>query len=764
MQHPRPWRTVFVWLVATCLGLALAQQAPSSQVPGGNVPAAVTDQISANGSALIIVGVRTAFVPEGRLADQTAVADQRAAMQAAVDTTMGRAAAAGALIRQRFDTIPFFTAQVDAAALAALAALPEVTSIELDALDRPLLAQSVPLINAPGAWAAGSNGAGWRVVVLDTGIEKTHSFLSPRVIAEACFSGAGGGQPTGGGASSVCPGGVFSSTAVGSGVNCSAAIDGCEHGTHVGGIAAGANGPGAINGVAPGANLIAMQVFTRIDGNALLCGADPTCTASFTSDQLLALERTLILAGANNVNRIASVNMSLGGGAANQTNCDAAQASRKAAIDNLLSIGIATVIASGNNGFTNGVSAPACISTAVSVGSSTKADGMSSFGNRSAGMIDLLAPGGDGTFAGAINSSVLGNAFARLQGTSMAAPHVAGAWAVLKQAVPGATVAQVLAALQATGTIINDPPPPAGSGASYRRINVNAARLLLLNSGAGVPGPPGAPVISGSGNTVVIAWTPPLTGGAPLDYTVVARLVPGGPVVATLPVGNVLSTTVPGAPSGTFHVTVVASNASGVGPESAGVTFNVPIVVPPPGPPTGLGVVVSGTQATFTWTPPTTGGPVTGYAIVAALSPGGASIATLLFDAPASSVIVTNVPPGTYYVRLAATNVGGVSPLSNEVVVSVAGPQPPGPPTLNPAVVAAGQVSLSWTAPTTGGTATSYIVVASLTPGGPLVAHQPVSGLGLTVPAPSGTYFVRVHAVNAVGTGPASNEITVVVP
>lgn len=752
-DRPSPGRRVVTWLVATLLGIAILQPGLATQAPSADIPAAVTEQVARDGSVSIIVGVRTGFIPEGYLASQADVIDQRAAMQAAVDGTMGRAAAAGAVVGERFETIPFFTAQVDAAALAALAAMPDVSSIELNALDQPLLAQSIPLINVPAAWAAGHTGAGWKVAILDTGIEKSHSFFGGRVVAEACYSNDNGA----GVATSVCPGGVGSSVAVNSGLNCSSAISGCDHGTHVGGIAAGAGGPGGINGVAPGASLIAMQVFTRFDTTSN-CGSTVPCVLSYSTDQIRALERVLVLAGPGNVNQVASVNMSLGGNPVTSP-CDTTQAARKAAIDNLLSIGIATAIASGNNGSTSGVSAPACISTAIAVGSSTKADGMSSFGNRRAGMIDLLAPGGDNTFSGQINSSIVGNAFGLKQGTSMATPHVAGAWAVLKQALPGATVAQVLTALQNTGHVINDP----GSASSYRRINVNAARLQLLGLPSGAPGAPGTPVISGSGSNVTITWTPPTTGDAPTSYTVVARFTPGGPIAAELPVGNVLTTTVP-APNGTYHVTVRASNASGTGPESAGVTFNVPIVSPPPGAPTGLAVAVAGDQANFTWTAPTTGGPTTGYLLLASATPGGPTIAALPFPAPASSVIISGIPAGTYYVRLAATNDGGAGPLSNEVTVTVVGPQPPGPPTLNAAVVASGQVTLSWTAPTTGDPATSYLVVASDTPGGAPIATLPVVGLGITVPAPPGTYYVKVHAVNAVGPGAASNEITVVVP
>ena len=742
-----PVRLLLTLLVSAIIG----SQTISTQA-GLTVPAELTAQVTADGVAPVIIGVRAAFVPEGQLDGPAEVAAQRDAMHAAVDTAMGRAAAAGAVVGQRFETIPFFTARVDGGALAAIAALDDVTSIALDSLDRPLLGQSTTIVNAPPAWAAGFTGTGWHVAILDTGVEKTHGFLLNKVVSEACYSNAGGG----GTGTTVCPGGVTASTEVGSGVPCSSSIDGCYHGTHVAGIAAGSAGPGGINGVAPGANLLAMQVFTRFTGSAN-CGSGPSpCALSYTSDQILGLERVLAVAGPGNTNQIASVNMSLGGGGPYAAPCDATQAARKAAIDNLLSIGIATVIAAGNNGFTTGVSAPACISSAVSVGSSTKTpEAMSSFTNRAPGMVDVIAPGSS------ITSSLPGNTFGVLSGTSMATPHVAGMWAVLKQAAPTLGVAQILGAAQATGVGINDPLSIAAPQAVYQRINVNAARLALTGGGAGAPGAPGTPTISGDGSSVNINWTAPATGGLPTSYTVIARLTPGGGVVAALPVGNVLGTSV-GAPNGTFHVTVQASNASGPGPESPGVTFSVPVL---PGAPTGLGADVHGNAATFTWTPPTTGGTTTGYVLVASLSAGGPPIATLPMGAPATGVVVSSIPPGTYFVRLAATNSGGAGPLSNEVTVSVAVPQPPGPPTMNPAAVSGGSVMLSWVAPTTGTAPTGYLVVASVSPGGTPIATLPVGNVtGISVPAPSGTYFIRVHGTNTIGTGSASNEITVVVP
>src|SRR5262249_39681160 len=143
---------------------------------------------------------------------------------------------------------------------------------------------------------------------------------------------------------------------------------------------------------------------------------------------------------------LASANLSLGG-SLSTSSCDSDPT--KSIIDNLRAAGLATVIAAGNDGATNAVSAPGCISTAVSVGATTKADVVASYSNM-ASFVPLLAPGSS------IYSSFTGATYGTASGTSMATPHVAGTWAVLKQAAPNATVSQILSALQSTGVPILD--------------------------------------------------------------------------------------------------------------------------------------------------------------------------------------------------------------------------------------------------------------------------------------------------------------------
>jgi len=240
----------------------------------------------------------------------------------------------------------------------------------------------------------------------------------------------------------------------------------CAHGTHVAGIAAG-KGTG-FSGVARDATLIAVQVFSSFVTSSD-CGSHPLpCALSFTSDQILGLERIYTLRTTYN---IAAVNMSLGGGLF-VSPCDSN--STKTIIDQLRAAGIATVIASGNDGSTMAISAPACISTSISVGSSTdgssglQADQVSFFSNSNQ-FLSLLAPGET------ILSSVPGGGFSNFNGTSMAAPHVAGAWAILKSRNPSATVDDVLGALTATGTPVLDP----GNGLTKPRINVDLALQAL---------------------------------------------------------------------------------------------------------------------------------------------------------------------------------------------------------------------------------------------------------------------------------------------
>ena len=126
---------------------------------------------------------------------------------------------------------------------------------------------------------------------------------------------------------------------------------------------------------------------------------------------------------------------------------------------------------------------------------------------------------------------------------------------------------------------------------------------------------------------------------------------------------------------------------------------------------------------------------------------------------------VTAVAPvGTpIYVRVVATNVAG-SATSNEVQFSVAAPAVPGVPTLSPASVSGGNVTLSWAPAASGGSPTSYVIRARLPGSAAVIAALPVTGTSLTGPAGAGTYLVTIAATNGAGTSAESNQIAVVVP
>jgi subtilisin family serine protease len=405
---------------------------------------------SVSGEVPVIIEVDSSFIPEGFLSSNSKSV-QRTAISAAQTTMLDSLGNISPHYRNknyhRFESVPMISTSVSYAEIEDFASLPQIKNVYEDELSEISMGESNPLIGSNIAWADGATGDGQVVAVLDTGVQKTHPFLSGKVVSEACYSNAGGA----GSGITLCPGGAVATNAVGSGVNCNAAVEGCSHGTHVAGTIAGNSS--TIKGVAPDAKIIAINVFTNIGGRAL----------AYSSDIIKALERVYAL---RNTYDIASVNMSLGGGRyTGYCNTD----SRKTIIDNLRSAGIATVIASGNDGYTDSVSAPGCISSAITVGSSTDssfgvADRVSSFSN-SAVMIDLLAPGQY------IRSSVPGGGYSSWHGTSMATPHVAGAWALLMSATNTATVTEVEEALETTGTMITD----TTNSLSKPRIWVNKA-------------------------------------------------------------------------------------------------------------------------------------------------------------------------------------------------------------------------------------------------------------------------------------------------
>jgi subtilisin family serine protease len=398
------------------------------------------------GRARVIV--RLATPPVAGRASAGAKRAGRARIERAADAALDRVGGPARPGLRRYRAFPLLALELSPRELAELAEAPEVVSIEADRTLRPSLADSIPRVGADVSAAAGWTGAGTAIVVLDTGVESGHPFFGGRVVAEACFS-----------AGNDCPNNQDTQFGAGAAAPCSYGSL-CWHGTHVAGIAAGETS--TLHGVAPAAELIAVQISSAQYGAACGTGSSP-CVGIYDSDVLAALDYVAdTLAGSYPV---AAVNMSFASDTVwnSEASCDAANGSYKLAIDALRALGIASIAASGNASLSTGIAAPACISSAIGVAATSKlSDAIGSISNTGE-PLDLLAPGLG------IVSSLPGGGYGNGSGTSMATPHVAGAFAVLRQADPAASVSDLADALESTGV------PVSRSGLVRPRIQVDDA-------------------------------------------------------------------------------------------------------------------------------------------------------------------------------------------------------------------------------------------------------------------------------------------------
>ncbi len=351
---------------------------------------------------------------------------------------------AGVQIVHAYRTVNGFAARTTAAGLAALAARPEVDAVELDGVGTVALDHTVKQIRADGVHARGIDGQGVVIAVIDTGIDAAHPDVAGAVRQEECF--CRGGAIGDGTRRACCPNGEARQSGPGS----AESVD--QHGPNVAGIAL-SRGRVSAPGVAPGAGLVAVRVLDEHD-------------RGFFSDWIAALDWI-----ASERPDVRVINMSLvsardfGGdcerGCSGQTGCTTNRMFADV-IDRLWERGTLVFAASGNDGRTNAMSAPACVSHAVSVSAVDGDDVVAPFSNRGA-TLDLFAPGVN------VVSDGLNGGLSVLSGTSMASPHAAGTAALVLSARPGLTAQGVLDLLTDSGVPITD------SGRQTPRIDAFAA-------------------------------------------------------------------------------------------------------------------------------------------------------------------------------------------------------------------------------------------------------------------------------------------------
>ena len=305
------------------------------------------------------------------------------------------------------------------------------------------------------------------------------------------------------------------------------------HGTHVAGIVGAAT-----YGIAKGVELHSVRVL------------DCNCVSSWSS----------ILAGIDWVtkNRVLPA-------VANASWAGYASATVAQAVQNSIKAGVTWVVAGGNYSADVAGYSPANVPEAITVGASGETDAMDAYSNYGS-LVDLFAPGRNVYSTGYLSDT----AVARMSGTSMASPAVAGAAALYLAANPSATPAQVASAL--TGNATQGILTSVGAGSPNRLLYTG----FIGGSGAPLPPPPPAPAdstiapppatdLAPTASFTASCGRPPCTfnaGGSQDDRGIVGytwNFGDGSPAAA----GTAAVTTHRYAARGSYTVTLTVTDAAG---------------------------------------------------------------------------------------------------------------------------------------------------------------------------------------------------------
>jgi subtilisin family serine protease len=317
------------------------------------------------------------------------------------------------------------------------------------------LDRNIVQVAAPRAWASGHTGVGATIAVLDTGVDPNHPDLAGRITEKVDFTVEGGD-----------------------------AVDRFGHGTHVAAIAAGsgAGARGERSGIAPGADLLVGKVLGD-DGNGI------------DSQVIAGMEWA--------ASRADVVNMSLGGWEASDGTDPMSMA-----VDTLTKEhGTLFVVAAGNDGYAERlISAPAAAASALTVGAVDARDRLADFSSRgpvintNAAKPEIVAPGVDivaARAAGTAMGRVVDDRYTAASGTSMAAPHVAGAAALLVQRHPDWDATRLKSALVGAADRLDGADP----------YQVGAGRLDASAVLDGVVGGQGVVNLGASTSSTTLTWT-----------------------------------------------------------------------------------------------------------------------------------------------------------------------------------------------------------------------------------------------------------------